>query len=113
MSSERGAATVLVVAIVAAIMTVTAVVLPVLGMLVQSARAANAADAAALAAADAVAGVVDAVPCELAARAAALGGAELTGCALDGPVADVSVSIALGPFDTTATARAGPPGWPG
>jgi len=77
---------------------------------VQSQRAADAADAAALAAADGASGAALGVPCELAARVAAAGGAAVTSCAADGLIATVTVAVPFGAVTATATARAGPPG---
>jgi secretion/DNA translocation related TadE-like protein len=69
----------------------------------------NAADAAALAAADTVSGAASGLPCEVAARAAAVNGASVVDCAVDGPVASVIVGrTALG-FVIRSEARAGPP----
>jgi secretion/DNA translocation related TadE-like protein len=80
------------------------------GAAVQSQRAADAADAAALAAADGASGAVTGVPCELAARVAAAGGAALTSCTVEGLVATVTAAVPFGVLTATATARAGPPG---
>ncbi|MDJ1114878.1 helicase [Microbacterium dauci] len=74
-----------------------------------SARVSGAADAAALAAADTASGRVVGVPCEHAASAARLGGADLASCAVDGLVATVEVSAPFGAFTARARARAGPP----
>lgn len=110
---DRGAATVVAVGLVGAIVLVASLVVPLLGAFITSQRAANAADAAALAAADASAGIVAGVPCELAAELAARNGASLTACALDGPVAEVSVNASVLGLVISARARAGPPGWVG
>lgn len=72
-------------------------------------RLAATADAAALAAADAASGAVAGIPCERAEQLAAHGGAQVSHCTLDGLVATVSVTAALGPFTAVATSRAGPP----
>ncbi|MGX1702949.1 helicase [Microbacterium sp. NPDC055357] len=72
-------------------------------------RLAGAADAAALAAADAASGAAAGVPCERAAQLAALGGATLATCDVDGLIATVSVTGRFGVFTGTAAARAGPP----
>lgn len=109
--TERGAASVVALGLVGAIVGLTALIVPVLGAFVGSQRAANAADAAALAAADASSGAVPGVPCALAASIAARNGAELVSCALDGPVATVSVRLGVLGLAVTAEARAGPPGW--
>lgn len=72
-------------------------------------RLAGVADAAALAAADAASGAVTGVPCERAGQIAAVSGAVVETCELDGLVATVSVSARLGPLPAIARARAGPP----
>lgn len=74
-----------------------------------SARASGAADAAALAAADAASGAVSGVPCEVAERVAAAGGAVVVACDLDGLVATVQVRTGAGLLAAHARARAGPP----
>jgi len=75
-------------------------------------RADSAADLAALAAAQALVDGTE-VPCEAAGGNAAVNGAQLASCVIDGEVVTVSVSIdvRLGRFglgEATATARAGP-----
>ena len=79
-----------------------------------SQRMAAAADAAALAAADATSGAipVDADPCTVAARVAAVHGAGLDDCRIDGLVVRVRVSAAYAGFPAVATSRAGPPEHP-
>jgi secretion/DNA translocation related TadE-like protein len=69
----------------------------------------GAADAAALAAADAVAGFVSNEPCSVAQRAAALNGAHLAACTIDGAVADVLVDATVFGVRASSRARAGPP----
>ncbi|WP_022894036.1 Rv3654c family TadE-like protein [Agromyces subbeticus] len=110
---ETGAASVLALGIIGAVAALTVAFVALLGVFVLSQRAANAADAAALAAADAMSGAVAGVPCELAAEVAARNGARLGACDGEGPAATVMVSIAMPGFELTASARAGPPGWPG
>ena len=110
---ESGAASVVALAIVAAVATVAIAVVPVLGVFVASQEAANAADAAALAAADASSGAVGGEPCELARELAARHGVSLIDCRIDAPVATVRVAATRLGFVLEATARAGPPGWPG
>ena len=81
------------------------------GASVTAQRVAGAADAAALAAADAASGavVVDAHPCEVAARVAAASDAELLRCDLDGLVATVTVRAHYAGTAAVSRARAGPP----
>ena len=111
--AERGAASVLALGIVGAVLGATALIVPVTTVFVASQRAENAADAAALAAADAISGAVPGVPCALAATVAARNGAAVASCSTDGPVASVTVAIAVAGFEIGASARAGPPGWSG
>ncbi|RGE19375.1 M23 family metallopeptidase [Leucobacter sp. wl10] len=77
-------------------------------------RAENLADAAALAAADALAGWVDAEPCELARRVAAAGEGRLNRCEIDTARAEalveVSVAAALGGAEGEARAGTDPVG---
>ncbi|SFS16425.1 helicase/secretion neighborhood TadE-like protein [Microbacterium sp. cf046] len=75
-----------------------------------SQRVAGIADAAALAAADAASGSIGGEPCERAAEIAAVSGAVVTACDLDGLVATVTVSAPFGRLPCTVSARAGPPG---
>jgi secretion/DNA translocation related TadE-like protein len=75
-----------------------------------SQRVAGVADAAALAAADAASGVIEGEPCARAAEIAAVAGARLTSCELEGLVATVTVSAMFGRLPCTVSARAGPPG---
>ena len=77
---------------------------------VSSQRLAGVADAAALAAADAASGAIDGEPCARATEIAAISGAQLTACDLDGLVATVPVSAPFGRLSSTVSARAGPPG---
>ncbi|MFC9919840.1 Rv3654c family TadE-like protein [Agromyces binzhouensis] len=112
-AEESGAATVLAVAILGAVVALGVAAVGVLGASVASQSAANAADASALAAADAVSGAVAGEPCTLAGDLARRNGATLVRCRIEGPVAVVSVEVAVGPVRATAGARAGPPGWAG
>ncbi|MFB9309144.1 Rv3654c family TadE-like protein [Agromyces hippuratus] len=113
-AAEAGAASVLAIGIIGAMTALAVALLALLGVFVVSQRAANAADAAALAAADAMSGAVAGVPCRLAGAVAARNGARLGDCEGDGAAASVTVVIdALPGFAVTASARAGPPGWPG
>ncbi|MBA8815537.1 secretion/DNA translocation related TadE-like protein [Microbacterium halimionae] len=72
-------------------------------------RLASAADSAALAAADTASGAEIGVPCDRAAEVAATFGAAVSSCALDGLIATVSVTGTFLRWQTSATARAGPP----
>lgn len=72
-------------------------------------RLAGAADAAALAAADAASGAATGVPCVRADELATAAGATLVACDLDGLIATVTVSARFGAFESSASARAGPP----
>lgn len=75
-------------------------------------RMASAADSAALAAADAASGAVPGGPggpCDRASEVASTAGARIETCDLDGLIATVTVAMRVGPFDATASARAGPP----
>jgi len=74
-----------------------------------SQRLAGIADASALAAADGASGAISGFPCELAATIAAVSGAELTACDIDGLTATVTVSARFGHLPASASARAGPP----
>ena len=96
------------VALLAALFTVTAVLIPVLALLPVNQAVQGAADAAALAAADTISGLVPGVPCDTAARAATLNGADLAACSIDGPNATVAVSRTVGVLSIEARARAGP-----
>jgi len=104
------AGTILSVGVVACAATLAVTFVTAGGAAVFSQRLAGTADAAALAAADAASGLVDGVPCDRAAELAAVGGAELAACDLDGLVATVTVSAVFGRVPATASARAGPAG---
>jgi len=106
---ERGAGSVLVVAIVAGLLLLLLASAPLYRGLALKARAATAADAAALAAADVAIGIVPGVACDSAASVAAANGATLEGCALDGLVSTVEVTVSAGGLTATAAASAGPP----
>ena len=106
--SERGSGSVLAVALLGGLVTLTAVLLPVLALLPAHQSVQGAADAAALAAADIASGLMPGVPCDTAARAAALNGARLAACTVDGLIATVTVSRTVGGFPITSRARAGP-----
>jgi secretion/DNA translocation related TadE-like protein len=69
----------------------------------------NAADAAALSAADTVSGAAAGVPCEVAAQAAAVNGAAVVDCSVDGLVVSVTVGRTAFGFMVRSEARAGPP----
>ncbi|WP_144763549.1 Rv3654c family TadE-like protein [Curtobacterium sp. 9128] len=107
-SSERGSATVLLVAVLAVTMVAVGAVLAAAGARVGSVRAASAADAAALAGAAAVVGLVPGGPCAAAARVARANGTDLVACAVRGAVVWVVVSVAAGPVTLHRSAVAGP-----
>lgn len=110
MRGDDGSGSVLAVAIVAAMLAVTGLSLPLYATSVVRQSAILAADAAALAAADAASGAVAGYPCARAEQAAALNGAELTGCDVDGLVVTVDVRRFYLAFDIDdARSRAGPP----
>lgn len=76
---------------------------------IHSQRLAGAADSAALAAADTVTGLAAGDPCDRAGDLAAIAGAAVAACDIDGFVVTVTVTARFGVFATSATARAGPP----
>jgi secretion/DNA translocation related TadE-like protein len=98
------------VSIIACVLAVVGLVVPVSLALAVKQQVAGAADAAALAAADTASGAVAGFPCDAAARAASLNGAELARCELDGLIATVAARTGYLGFDVTVEARAGPPG---
>ncbi|MGY4859548.1 Rv3654c family TadE-like protein [Cryobacterium sp. AP23] len=107
-SGDGGSGSILVVALLGALFTITAVLIPVLALLPVNQAVQGAADAAALAAADTASGLLPGVPCETAARAAQLNGANLVACTVDGLIATVSVSRPMGVVTLGSRARAGP-----
>ncbi|WP_241986967.1 Rv3654c family TadE-like protein [Cryobacterium psychrotolerans] len=107
--SERGAGGVLAVALIGATLTVTLLGVPLLALLAVGQSVQNAADAAALAAADTASGAVAGFPCTAAAEAAALNGASVVTCTLDGLISSVTVARTVAGFALTSSARAGPP----
>jgi secretion/DNA translocation related TadE-like protein len=110
LAADRGSDSILGLAIVGATMMLTALVVQAFALLPVGQSAHNAADAAALAAADTASGAVGGVPCEAAAAAAALNGASVVACVVDGLIASVTVSRSVAGFHMVARARAGPPG---
>jgi secretion/DNA translocation related TadE-like protein len=106
---EAGSSTPLVIGIVACALLVCAALLPLYRGAVLSRTLAAAADSAALAGADSASGLEPGFPCERAAQAAALGGARLEACALDGGVVTVTVSGEVLGQRLRVEARAGPP----
>lgn len=82
------------------------------GAAVAAQRLAGVADAAALAAADVASGAVAGVPCELASRIAAEGGAQLEECDVAGLISTITVAGAYGGISFDARSRAGPPETP-
>lgn len=109
---ERGSGTVLAVGLALTVMAVMAVVLLFAQAAVFASRAASAADLAALAAADALRGITEGDPCNVALDVAARHGAALISC-VEGPGQTVEVRTEL--LDRTLAgpasghARAGPP----
>ncbi|MGT2529128.1 Rv3654c family TadE-like protein [Streptomyces nojiriensis] len=107
MSRDRGSATVWAVLVVAVLGAVFGGVLLLGQAVVARHRAASAADLAALAAAANWAHG-PATACAAAARVAGAQGAGLSGCVLEGEVAEVTARVAAGPFAPTIRSRAGP-----
>ncbi|HYI32568.1 MAG TPA: Rv3654c family TadE-like protein [Glaciibacter sp.] len=107
---DAGSGSLLTLAIGGAALALTAGALPLLGILSVGQAVHNAADAAALAAADTASGALAGIPCESASQAATMNDAQLSSCAIDGPIASVTVRRSAGGFILTASARAGPPG---
>ncbi|MFE2328300.1 Rv3654c family TadE-like protein [Streptomyces sp. NPDC059385] len=107
MSRDRGSATVWAVLVVAVLSAVFGGVLLLGQAVVARHRAAAAADLAALAAAANWAHG-PATACAAAARVAGAQGARLSGCVLEGEVAEVTARVAAGPFGPTIRSRAGP-----
>jgi secretion/DNA translocation related TadE-like protein len=110
LSEERGSGTVLSVAVIAGILAIVGMVIPVSLALAVKQRVVGAADAAALAAADTASGFASGFPCDAAAKAARLNGAELSRCDLDGLVATVTARTGYLGMEVSVAARAGPPG---
>ncbi|WP_236713589.1 Rv3654c family TadE-like protein [Rathayibacter tanaceti] len=108
-SEEAGSATVVAVGVIAGTVLVTAAVLAGCVVLVGHQRSIAAADASALAAADVASGLLPGEPCAAAGRVARAGGATLSRCELEGGVASVEVTVAVGPLPLAARSRAGPP----
>ncbi|MFI8499046.1 Rv3654c family TadE-like protein [Streptomyces sp. NPDC085524] len=107
MSRDRGSATVWAVLVVAVLGAVFGGVLLLGQAVVARHRAAAAADLAALAAAASWAHGPGPA-CAAAVRVAGAQGARLSGCVLEGEVAEVTARVAAGPFDPAIRARAGP-----
>jgi secretion/DNA translocation related TadE-like protein len=110
LACESGAGSLLAVGVVASMLAVTSMVIMVSLALAVKQRVTGAADAAALAAADTASGAVAGFPCDVAAAAARLNGAELRRCEVSGAVATVSARAGYLGFDISVAARAGPPG---
>jgi secretion/DNA translocation related TadE-like protein len=109
-ASESGAGSLLAVGVLASVLAVTSMVITVSLALAVKQRVTGAADAAALAAADTASGAIAGFPCDVAATAARLNGAELVRCEVSGAVATVSARVGYLGFDISVAARAGPPG---
>ncbi|MCU1576325.1 MAG: hypothetical protein JWP70_1029 [Leifsonia sp.] len=110
LACESGAGSLLAVGVVASVLAVTSMVVTVSLALAVKQRVTGAADAAALAAADTASGAIAGFPCDVAATAARLNGAELGRCEVSGAVATVSARAGYLGFDISVAARAGPPG---
>lgn len=108
-AGQQGAGSLLVLGVLASVVLVTVLTVPLLGLLVVAQGVQNAADAAALAAADTASGAVSGFPCAAGERAAALNGASVTDCRVEGLVATVTVQREYVGFMLSARARAGPP----
>jgi secretion/DNA translocation related TadE-like protein len=100
---------VLVLAAGGVILAVTAGLVGVAGAHAVRQRAAAAADSAALAGADTSSGLVGGYPCDAAAEAARLAGAELLSCIVQETQVQVQVRIRYGVLGAVVAARAGPP----
>ncbi|MGO4691466.1 Rv3654c family TadE-like protein [Glaciibacter sp. 2TAF33] len=109
LDADRGSGSILGLAVIGVTMMLTALVVPACALLAVGQSVHNAADAAALAAADTASGAIGGVPCEMAAAAAALNGASVGECVVDGLIASVTVGRTVAGFDIVARARAGPP----
>lgn len=109
MRADAGAGSVLAIGIIGATVLLCGSAIPLYTVLVTRSAVVGAADAAALAAADARVGVVGGFACDVAAEVAAVNGAALATCELDGYVATVSVQREVLGFTVTARATAGPP----
>lgn len=108
-AKNSGSGSILAVAIVGACVLLSAALIPVLALLALGQAVQAAADAAALAAADTASGAVAGYPCEAAGTAAALNGASVGRCSVDGLIATVAVERRVAGFVLNARARAGPP----
>jgi secretion/DNA translocation related TadE-like protein len=108
-AGEDGSGSVLAVALGASVLVLTGLALPLNQALTVRQTVANAADAAALAAADTASGLVSGYPCENAAEAARLNGAELGECVVEELVVKVSAVRRVLGVPVTVWARAGPP----
>lgn len=106
---QRGSISVVAVGMIAGVLALTGGIVGISGAFVVKQRVSGAADVAAVAAADVATGAVSGYPCERAAATAALNGATLLECAIDGPIASVVVSAVFLAFEVRSRARAGPP----
>ena len=107
--ADEGSGSVLVLSIAAALVLITGLLVPLYMGLTVKRTVAGAADAAALAAADALSGAVPGFPCAVAGQVAALNGASIASCRLDGPDVILEARRELLGFPIRAAARAGPP----
>lgn len=113
---EEGSGTVLALATIATVLVLAVLALGVAGAYVAHRRAASAADLSALAAADALRGLAQGQPCQVAERIAEQNGAQLRACTIPERPESVDVRVAVpvtGPFaavgDAIGTSRAGAP----
>ena len=106
---DLGAGAVLALAIIAVVVVLGLAAVGLAAGLAARQRVIGASDLAALAGADAASGAVPGVPCEVAARVAAAGGARLASCDADGLVVDVTVVGSFAGIPLRAHSRAGPP----
>jgi secretion/DNA translocation related TadE-like protein len=110
MRGERGAGSVAALGLGLGIVAVMMLVLPLYGALAARHVVVGAADAAALAAADTASGLVPGYPCDAAARVAAVNGASLEECRVDGLVVTVTVGTEILGLAVREIATAGPAG---
>lgn len=105
---DTGAGGVLALAVIGATLTVALAALALGSALTTRQRLVAAADAAALAAADTLLGVVPGDPCTRAREVTAAHEVILTGCALAGAEARITVAVSMLGVPISAESRAGP-----
>lgn len=106
---ERGSGSILALALVAATVVVALAVLSLAAGLGVRQRLIGAADTAALVAADGASGALAVIPCEAAARVAALAGGRVVRCRIDGLIATIDVVGAFVGVPIRVRSSAGPP----